>query len=290
MVEANMITQKINPSSVTNSKLYKLLPFDSVKKKLLRSYVTNVVSTEQQFKSIFLNLEGAYGDSIERSVRLEMQYQKLQEVLELVDEDIAVLEVTWERYEKVDVKSLSEPEKIKHGTIINQIARVIRDMETGRTAVEQFLVGINQTHSTEDVVQDSMRSILNIGPLIMKNAILLQDSIAKQGELIDVSSAIQETMGRMLVANAEAMEINAEQAAKLYNEPVIAIKHFADSHKSLTNAVRTFEEAKNQGTLEARKVTEELRANRKALAPLLEAIDVRDSHLDGASRKEKLIE
>jgi hypothetical protein len=291
LLEANLVTSKVNPNSLTNSFLYKAVPFDATKRWLLRRYVSGVVSTQAQFKETFENLEEALGASVERTVRFEMQYESLTQAIATTEDDIAVMETTWESLEKVDEDSLSSSDLTKHKMIKSHLARTIRDMETALTSLEQFLFSTDQSHETESLAQSSMESLLRIGPSIVKYAVTLQHSIFRQREMIEATKNTQQLMGNMIADNAKMIEMNAEDAANLYNNPVIAIEKFEESYKSLGRAYEMFEEAQLKSTDIARDATNKLRDMREDFKPMMESAKARHETLleDTTSSDTKLI-
>lgn len=271
--EATIKTTELNPSSVTNSKLYRLIPFAPVRKYLLRGYVENFQSESSKVNSIFDNLSDGKEALLEQMIILEDQYRMLKEIVADINLEIELTTQLREELKQQDVSLMDETEKRKYERAENRLARKQRDLETKKVAVNQFFISINQTFDVQQLLTDSIDSILDVGPLVLRNAIMLYKAISVQKNVAESANNVQKTLGKAMEANSELINENADNVAELYNNPVIAFESFEKSFGNLMSAVAKTSEAQASGTKIADQMRDSLSSMNKAMQPVVEEME-----------------
>ena len=267
--EATIKTTELNPNSVTNSKLYKMIPFPPLRKYLLRTYVQEFQSESSKVNAIFDNLNEGKENLLEKMIMLESQYKMLQEVMADVNLEIELAQQLRDELKSQDVESMDESEKQKYNRAENRIARKQRDLETKKAAINQFFISINQTFDVQQLLTDSIDSILDVGPMVLQNAIMLHAAISTQKQVAESAMNVQQTLGQALEANSELINENADNVAELYKNPAIAIESFEKSFSNLIQAVEKTREAQESGTRIADTMRASLSKMNKEMEPVI---------------------
>lgn len=220
--EATIKTTELNPNSVTTSFLYKWVPVPVVRKFLLRGYVENFQSESGKVQTIFDNLLGGKEHLLEKMIMLQNQYRTLKETIAEVNADITMTVQLQEELNAKDTSNMDESEKTKYERALNRVARKHRDLETKKAAINQFFMSIDQTFNVQQMLTDSIDSILDVGPLVLQNAIMLHSAIDAQRQVTEAAQSAQASLAESLEANGRLMKQNATDVAELYNNPVIA--------------------------------------------------------------------
>lgn len=257
--EATIRTTELNPNSVTNSFWYKAIPLPFIRKALLRGYVQNFQSQSGKVQTIFDNLIGGKEHLLEKMIMLQNQYADLKSTMSDVDFDIAMTDQLVKELEATDTSAFDETEKTKYDRAVNRAVRKQRDMETKKVAINQFFMSIDQTFNVQQMLTDSIDSILEVGPLVLQNAIMLHSAIDAQRQVAEAAKNAQSAISKSLEANAALMKQNAQEVSELYNNPVVAMESFEKSFQDLTDAMQITREAQAKGTEVARGMTQSLK-------------------------------
>lgn len=285
LVDANIQTQKLNPNSVTNSFLYKLpLPF--VKEWMLKKFTGEIKSERSQVQEVFQNLQIGKEGLIEHMLDLEEQYATLKKTdMELI-KDIAFGEAVFKELEAIDGESLSLVEKQKFDMAKNKVSRRVRDLETVRQAISQFFVSINQTMRNQSLLNESIDSLMLIGPMVISNAIRIHAAINEQRQVAEATKQVSDTLSNTMLQNAAAVEMNAQDVAELYKNPVLAMDKMQEAYSKLENAVNITNQAMKDGTQSARDVTLQLRQMTAEFEPVVASLEQNvDSMIEGPAPK-----
>jgi uncharacterized protein YaaN involved in tellurite resistance len=274
--EATLKTAELNPNKVTNSLMYKLVPIPFVRKFLMRSYVENFQSESGKVQSIFDNLIDGKEHLLEKMIMLQHQYRDLKETMSDVTVDITMATQLATELEAQNTESMDESEKAKYDRALNRVARQLRDLETKRGAINQFFMSIDQTFNVQQMLTDSIDSILDVGPLVLQNAIMLHSAIDAQRQVAEAANNAQNAISSAMEANARLIKQNSQDIADLYNNPVIAMETFAKSFDDLAEAERIAKEALAQGTTTAFETA-------KAMKVMNEKFEARQVALDSES-------
>lgn len=265
--EATIKTTELNPNSITNSKLYRWIPVPALKKRLLRGYVENFQSESGKVQTIFDNLIDGKEHLLEKMIMLQGQYRALKETQAELNADIIMTEQLANELESVSSSDMEESEKAKHERALNRVARKRRDMETKKAAINQFFMSIDEMFVIQQMLTDSIDSILEVGPLVLQNAIMLHSVIDTQKQVMSAAKNTQDAISASLEANARLMKENAQNVAELHNNPVIAMEAFEKSFADLEEAVAITRDAQNKGTAIANSMTKSLKALNEKFAP-----------------------
>lgn len=265
--EATIKTTELNPNSVTNSKLYKLIPLERFRKYLLRGYVENFQSESGKVQSIFDNLIDGKEHLLEKMIMLQSKYRELKETQADLTADMLMADQLKSELEALSTAGMDDAEKAKHDRALNRVARKRRDMETKKAAITQFFMSIDEMFNIQQMLTDSIDSILDVGPLVLQNAILLHSVIDTQKQIIAAAKGTQDAISASLEANARLMKKNASDATELYNSPTVALTSFEKSFADLEEAVRITREAQAKGTGIANEMTDSLKALNDKFAP-----------------------
>lgn len=271
--EATIKTTELNPNSVTTSFLYKWVPVPVVRKFLLRGYVENFQSESGKVQTIFDNLLGGKEHLLEKMIMLQNQYRTLKETIAEVNADITMTVQLQEELNAKDTSNMDESEKTKYERALNRVARKHRDLETKKAAINQFFMSIDQTFNVQQMLTDSIDSILDVGPLVLQNAIMLHSAIDAQRQVTEAAKNSQSTIAGSLEANARLMKQNASEIAELYNNPVIAMESFEKSFQDLVEAMAITRDAQAKGTEIAVEMTKGLKVMNEKFAPTNDALD-----------------
>jgi uncharacterized protein YaaN involved in tellurite resistance len=271
--EATIKTTELNPNSVTNGLMYKLLPIPAVRKFLMRGYVENFQSESGKVQTIFDNLIGGKEHLLEKMIMLQNQYRDLKETVADVDADIILTTQLQEELNQQDTSGLDDSEKEKYERALNRVARKHRDLETKKAAINQFFMSIDQTFNVQQMLTDSIDSILDVGPLVLQNAIMLHSAIDSQRQVAEAAKNAQGAIAGSLEANARLMKQNATEVAELYNNPVIAMESFEKSFQDLVEAMNITREAQSKGTQIAVEMTKGLKVMNEKFTPTNDALD-----------------
>lgn len=271
--EATIKTTELNPNSVTTSFLYKWVPVPAVRKFLLRGYVENFQSESGKVQTIFDNLVGGKEHLLEKMIMLQNQYRDLKETIAEVNADVAMVIQLQEELNAQDTSNMDESEKTKYERALNRVARKHRDLETKKAAINQFFMSIDQTFNVQQMLTDSIDSILDVGPLVLQNAIMLHSAIDAQRQVTEAAQNAQTSIAGSLEANARLMKQNANEVAELYNNPVIAMEAFEKSFQNLVEAMTITREAQAKGTEIAVEMTKGLKVMNEKFAPTNDALD-----------------
>lgn len=271
--EATIKTTELNPNSVTNGLMYKLLPIPAVRKFLMRGYVENFQSESGKVQTIFDNLIGGKEHLLEKMIMLQNQYRDLKETVADVDADIIMTTQLQEELTAQDTTGFNDSEKEKYERALNRVARKHRDLETKKAAINQFFMSIDQTFNIQQMLTDSIDSILDVGPLVLQNAIMLHSAIDAQRQVAEAAKNAQSAIAGSLEANARLMKQNASEIAELYNNPVIAMESFEKSFQDLVEAMNITREAQAKGTQIAVEMTKGLKVMNEKFTPTNDALD-----------------
>lgn len=271
--EATIKTTELNPNSVTNGLMYKLLPIPAVRKFLMRGYVENFQSESGKVQTIFDNLIGGKEHLLEKMIMLQNQYRDLKETVADVDADIIMTTQLQEELTAQDTTGFDDSEKEKYERALNRVARKHRDLETKKAAINQFFMSIDQTFNVQQMLTDSIDSVLDVGPLVLQNAIMLHSAIDAQRQVAEAAKNAQSAIAGSLEANARLMKTNASEVAELYNNPVIAMESFEKSFQDLVEAMNITREAQAKGTEIAVEMTKGLKVMNEKFTPTNDALD-----------------
>lgn len=271
--EATIKTTELNPNSVTNGLMYKLLPIPAVRKFLMRGYVENFQSQSGKVQTIFDNLIGGKEHLLEKMIMLQNQYRELKETVADVDADIIMTTQLQEELTAQDTTGFDDSEKEKYERALNRVARKHRDLETKKAAINQFFMSIDQTFNVQQMLTDSIDSVLDVGPLVLQNAIMLHSAIDAQRQVAEAAKNAQGAIAGSLEANARLMKQNASEVAELYNNPVIAMESFEKSFQDLVEAMNITREAQAKGTEIAVEMTKGLKVMNEKFTPTNDALD-----------------
>lgn len=271
--EATIKTTELNPNSVTNGLMYKLLPIPAVRKFLMRGYVENFQSESGKVQTIFDNLIGGKEHLLEKIIMLQNQYRDLKETVADVDADIIMTTQLQEELTAQDTTGFDDSEKEKYERALNRVARKHRDLETKKAAINQFFMSIDQTFNVQQMLTDSIDSVLDVGPLVLQNAIMLHSAIDAQRQVAEAAKNAQSAIAGSLEANARLMKTNASEVAELYNNPVIAMESFEKSFQDLVEAMNITREAQAKGTEIAVEMTKGLKVMNEKFTPTNDALD-----------------
>lgn len=271
--DATIKTAELNPNSVTNGLMYKLIPIPAVRKFLMRSYVENFQSESGKVQTIFDSLIGGKEHLLEKMIMLQNQYRDLKETVANVDADILMTIQLQEELSAQDSSTMDVAEKEKYDRALNRVARKHRDLETKKAAINQFFMSIDQTFNVQQMLTDSIDSILDVGPLVLQNAIMLHSAIDAQRQVTEAARNAQDALSQSLEANARLMKSNASEVADLYNNPVIAMESFEKSFQDLVDAMAITREAQAKGTQVAMEMTKGLKVMNEKFSPVNDALD-----------------
>ncbi len=271
--EATIKTTELNPNSVTNGLMYKLLPIPAVRKFLMRGYVENFQSQSGKVQTIFDNLIGGKEHLLEKMIMFQNQYRELKETVADVDADIIMTTQLQEELTAQDTTGFDDSEKEKYERALNRVARKHRDLETKKAAINQFFMSIDQTFNVQQMLTDSIDSVLDVGPLVLQNAIMLHSAIDAQRQVAEAAKNAQGAIAGSLEANAQLMKQNASEVAELYNNPVIAMESFEKSFQDLVEAMNITREAQAKGTEIAVEMTKGLKVMNEKFTPTNDALD-----------------
>lgn len=271
--EATIKTTELNPNSVTNGLMYKFIPIPVVRKFLMRGYVEKFQSESGKVQTIFDNLIGGKEHLLEKMIMLQNQYRDLKETVADVDADIIMTTQLQEELTAQDTTGFDDSEKEKYERALNRVARKHRDLETKKAAINQFFMSIDQTFNVQQMLTDSIDSILDVGPLVLQNAIMLHSAIDAQRQVAEAAKNAQSAIAGSLEANARLMKANASEVAELYNNPVIAMASFEKSFQDLVEAMNITREAQAKGTEIAVEMTKGLKVMNEKFTPTNDALD-----------------
>lgn len=271
--EATVRTTELNPNSVTNSFWYKAIPFPFVRKALLRGYVENFQSQSGKVQTIFDNLIGGKEHLLEKMIMLQNQYADLKSTMSDVEFDITMTEQLVQELDATDSTAFDETEKTKYDRAVNRAVRKQRDLETKKVAINQFFMSIDQTFNVQQMLTDSIDSILEVGPLVLQNAIMLHSAIDAQRQVAEAAKNAQSAISKSLEANAALMKQNAQEVSDLYNNPVVAMESFEKSFQDLTDAMQITRDAQVKGTEVARGMTQSLKEMNEKFDASAKAMD-----------------
>ena len=196
--DAAATTASINPNSVSNSKLFKMLPFKPVQRYLLRQYVERFQKEQDKVQSIFDNLEEGKESLLEKMIMLEQQYSSLRETYMGLEEDVALSVEVQRRLDAADTSGFSELGLRKYNAAQNKVARRLRDIETIKVAINQFFMSIDQTFDVQVQLNDGIDSVRMVGPIVLQNAIMIQSAISQQKEVAEAVQNVSTVLGEAL--------------------------------------------------------------------------------------------
>lgn len=264
---------QLNPNTVKNGFLFKYIPLKSVKRYLIKEYVGNFLGESEKVQSIFDGLNRGKEELLVKMIEMEEQYHSLRKTDISLKSDIALCTSVQERLESFDPEQMDENDQRKLSLSKNKIARRIRDLETVRAAIGQFYISIDQTFEINTQLNDSIDSVMLVGPIVLQNAIKINSAISKQKEVSLAVQNVSETLGSAMRENASLVKENASRVADLYSNPVIALKDFEDSYSDLLDAMRTTNDARDNATKTAKQMS-------SSLAKMTNSIDSVASGLD----------
>lgn len=257
VLEANMKITELNPNSLSEKLLYKI-PIPSVKNWMVKKYISGFQTQNQQVQGIFEALERGKDSLLMKMIELEHQYNDLKITdAELVN-DIDVGKGIQKYLESIDTNGLEQSEVLKYNSASNRVARRVRDLTTIRSAIQQFFVSINQTMETQSLLNDTIDSIQQVGPLVLQNAIMINSAINEQKQVANAANIAQQSLASAMEQNAALIKDNATNVAEMYNNPVIALESFKKSYDDLREAINITNTAMNQSTENAKQMTQEL--------------------------------
>jgi uncharacterized protein YaaN involved in tellurite resistance len=271
--EATLITAEVNPSKVTQSFLFKILPFAPVRRALLRGYVENFQSNQSKVQGVFDNLESAKEKLLEKMIELEEQYNSLRETYGSTERDVVVCKAVQEKLDGVDVSSLDDLDKRKYDMSQNKVARRLRDLETIKAAIGQFFISIDQTFEVQVQLNQGIDSIRQVGPIVLQNAIMINAAISQQKEVADAVKGVSDQLGQAMRENARMVKGNAQTVADIYNNPVIALEDLQASYDDLNEAIEITRKARDESTEKARSMTVQLEKMNDVFKPVAKDIE-----------------
>ena len=80
-------------------------------------------------------------------------------------------------------------------------------------------MSIDEMFNIQQMLTDSIDSILDVGPLVLQNAILLHSVIDTQKQIIAAAKGTQDAISASLEANARLMKKNASDATEFVQQP-----------------------------------------------------------------------
>ena len=271
LVKLRTTMDELNPHSLSNNTFFKILPAFA-KKFMLKNYIEKFQTNQQNIEAIFDGLRDGKDQLLEKIIELNEQYQSLKKSDKLVEEDIYLGEMIWEKLEAHDPKDdISEKQKLD--TAKNKVARRIRDLQVARQAIAQFFVSIGQTVQNNQLLSESIDSALFVGPMVLINALNIQAALAHQKKVANALDSFQTGLGNMMEQNAAAIEEQTTNVADLYNNPVVGLESLEKSFDKLTKAISTANETMRTSTTKAREASSNLDVLTQKFAPLIATSD-----------------
>ena len=255
--DATIMTTELNPNYVKKNWLYKI-PFPALRRYVMRGYVEKFQSESGKVTTIFDNLRGGKEALLLKMIELESQYQSLMATYGQVERDMAIAYVTQEKLDAMDISDADMQTKQKYEKAQNKVARKLRDLATIKTAIFQFFISIDQTFNVQEQLSQSIDSLLQVGPVVLNNAIMINSAITQQQQIAKQVERTQGALSEAMLENAKLVEDNAETVADLYNNPVLAMDKLEESYTRLENAVNKTREAQRNATVASREMTTKL--------------------------------
>jgi len=259
----------LNPHSLKNDWKFKLAPA-FLKKKMLRGYAEKFQTNQDHVNAIFSGLLESKDSLLERTLDLSDQYNQLKSAKENIAEEVYVGEGLWEKLETHEVDESDAIETQKMDKAKNAVSRRIRDLRVAEQAIIQFMVSINQTAENSQLLSEAIDSALLVGPVVLINAINIQVALAEQKNISNSLDKFQNTLGGMMVQNAEAIENQTKDIQKLYDNPVVGLDYLETSYDKLTNAINYANEAMKSSSLKARELSGQLAEMSEGMEPIVQ--------------------
>jgi len=284
LVNLRATMDDLNPHSLSNSFIFKIMP-NGIKKIMLKNYVEKFQTNQQNVEAIFNGLREGKDQLLEKIIDLSEQYESLKKSDKMVQNDIYLGEIVWDKLEKYDTKD-DAVEKQKLDMAKNKVSRRIRDLQVARQAIAQFFVSINQTVQNNQLLSEAIDSALFVGPMVLINALNIQAALANQKKVANALDTFQTGLGNMMEQNAAAIEEQTTNVADLYNNPVIGLDSLERSFDKLSNAISTANETMRTSTIKARETSTQLDELTKKFEPLIKASDENMENLNNEASDE----
>jgi uncharacterized protein YaaN involved in tellurite resistance len=269
--ETVLVTDQINPNSVTKKWLYKI-PVKPLRMFLVKRYIADFESTSGKINGMFDALEAGKEQMLQKMLELEAQWRSLKETDNSLQIEIQVAEEVQQALIDMDTSSLSEYDKEKYEAAAAKVARKLRDFQTIRVAISQFYVSIKQTADVQTQLDEAIDSLRLVGPIIFQNAVMINAAITQQKKISGAVNSVSESLGNALAANARVTKQNAEEVASLYNNPVLAMDKMELAFQDLNDAVNITRQARLDATSSARDMADSLKVMNKKFEPITQGV------------------
>lgn len=269
LVELRHTMDDLNPHATTNSIWFKYIPSKTFKRYLLKRYTEEFKSNEDHINGILTGLQRGKESLVERDYALSAQYDDLINIQNQITEDKQLAKAVLKKLDEMNPTDPTESQKISMAK--NKVARRERDLNVAEQAIQQFLTSINQTTTNNNLLIESIESALFVGPMVLRNALMVQAALQEQKQVADAVNSFQTGLGNMMAQNAEAIQSQTAQIADLYNNPVIAVDVLEENYSKLMNTLNEADEAMKNSTMIARKQSAKLESLTEKMKPLNEA-------------------
>lgn len=273
MLDLRENMDKLNPNALSNSFLLKIAP-KVIKRHIIKNFIHQYVPMRDHVNKIFEGLQAGLDDILMLNVTMQHQYDDLEEAMKGVQADIYLCEDTLERVmefqKSVDTSDQREVNKVEQAK--SQLSRKIRDLRTKELAVNQFFLTIEQAFNNNQLTIEQIKSALDIGPMIMDNAIRIQSGLATQQKVKVALQEFAKGMNNMMAENARQTKEISESMVDLYNNPMLALDTMKNSFDNLISSIETTQNAMVNSTDIALNAATELKKMNTELAPTIDSL------------------
>ena len=232
----------------------------------------------QRYETVQSQIDGIVGtlkanddQLLEDNIQLEQLYENVQKAQLQIQKSAFVGELLWQKIEE-KLRADDLPERRNLQRVLNRVAVRVQDLRTMEQANAQSFAGIAMIIDTNVSVGDSINRMITVVRSLLTVALTISVAVAHQRKAIKSIRVTKEFAEELIQSNARQIREGSVDAARLENEPILALEAMKVGFNELMTAYDEVEEIRTQGIEAARRGVTELSEMTRKLQPRTEAL------------------
>ncbi len=232
----------------------------------------------QRYETVQSQIDGIVGTLkanddllLEDNIQLEQLYENVQKAQLQIQKSAFVGELLWQKIEE-KLRAGDLPERRNLQRVLNRVVVRVQDLRTMEQANAQSFAGIAMIIDTNVSVSDSINRMVIVVRSLLTVALTISVAVAHQRKAIKSIRVTKEFAEELIKSNARQIREGSVDAARLENEPVLALEAMKVGFDELMTAYDEVEEIRTQGIEAARRGVTELSEMTRKLQPRTEAL------------------
>ncbi len=226
--------------------------------RILSDIARRYESVQTQIDVIIQSLENGIDKLLENSLELEERYRSLKILQQAVKLGCYELQLVLKKLDEAR-PGIVEPSILQAlAKAEAKILRRLQNLKVTENAFAQFFVTMNVTLDNHENLRDAVRSMVDLVRPVLENGLALQIAQQDERQIAEALEATQDYLGEMLVNIAQESMDNAEQVARVANQPLARFQDLLRSYQILATRMDTAQRLEGEMLQTARENISEL--------------------------------